>query len=193
MARPTQVGIFGGTFDPPHLGHLIAAQAAVEQLGLERMLWVPTAESYHKGVGISAEHRAEMVKLAIADDDRFELSLVDIERGGATYSIDTLNDLEQMHPMAEFTFVMGHDSWESIDNWKRSAELCARATVAVVNRAGSTGAPATERLRWVEIPSIGISSTECRQRVRAGLSLSYWTPLGVGNYIAQHKLYLEGQ
>lgn len=188
---PARIGIFGGSFDPPHLGHAIAAQAAVEQLGLDLLLWVPTGESYHKAGGSETDQRVRMVELAIAGDSRFHVSLVDARRPGPTYSIDTVTELRATHRDAELFFLLGADAWNDLPNWHRSAELQELVTFAVIHRDGLPAQSRPTSLRWVEIPSIGISSTECRKRVRAGKSLQYWVFDSVRSYIDSYQLYSE--
>lgn len=188
---PPRIGLFGGSFDPPHLGHLIAAQAAVEQLQLDLVLWIPTGSSYHKAGTSSTDQRVRMTELAIRGNDSFLLSMVDAKRSGPTYSIDTVSDIRAAHPDSELVFLVGEDAWADVPNWHRSEELRELVTFAVVSRGGSTVPSQKASLRWVEIPLIGISSSECRQRVRNGLSLQYWVAETVRDYIAEHDLYTE--
>lgn len=188
---PTRIGVFGGSFDPPHLGHLIAAQAAAEQLGLDLVLWVPTGATSHKGSSTAVGHRVAMTELAIAGNDRFQISQVDAERNRPTYTYDTLNELRALHPAAELVWILGDDSWETIDSWHRSSEVRVLAQFAVVRRDSSESRSDEGSLRWVDIPSIGISSTECRLRIARGQSVRYWVPDAVAHYIASNSLYSE--
>lgn len=187
----SRIGLFGGSFDPPHLGHLIAAQAAAEQLELDCVLWIPTGASYHKTGTGSAEHRVEMVRLAIADQPVFELSTVDVDRNGPTYSYDTVQDIRLAYPDAELVFLLGEDAWRDVPNWHRSAELAELVSFAVVNRNDFRGDSELTSLRLVTIPEIGIASSLCRDRVSAGYTLKYWVPEAVREYIVQHHLYSE--
>lgn len=189
----SRIGLFGGSFDPPHLGHLIAAELAADELGLDTVLWIPTGNSYHKSVGTSVEHRVEMVRLAIAGNDRFQVSRVDADRPGPTYTIDTVEALEHEVPGAEFTVILGDDSWNTIDSWHRSDELRARCQFAVIHRNGATRVPGPTSLRWIEIPAIGISSTACRERFRSGGTVRYWIPESVRGYIENNRLYTEDE
>ncbi|HLP23694.1 MAG TPA: nicotinate-nucleotide adenylyltransferase [Microbacteriaceae bacterium] len=189
---PTRVGVFGGSFDPPHLGHLLAATAAFETLGLDLVLWVPTGDQSHKASTSAAHHRLEMVRLATAGEARFAVSTVDIDREGPTYSIDTVTDLRGLYSDAEFTFLLGDDAWAGIDSWHRSSELTSLVQFAVLSRTTVATEAEAESLRWVRIPRIEMSSTECRERVRAGQGLRYRVPDSVAEYIENHKLYLEG-
>lgn len=191
MSTPTQVGIFGGTFNPPHFGHLIAAQAAVEQLNLDQLLWIPTGSSYHKNERGVGDHRLEMVKLAIAGNPRFSVSTVDIERAGPTYTFDTITDLEEQMPDATFTVVVGQDSWNSFASWHRADELQRRVRIAVVNRNSADFGQESDRLRWVRIPQIDLSSSAARSRAESRQSLRYWMPDSVAEYITTHRLYQE--
>lgn len=193
MTKP-QLGVFGGTFDPPHFGHLIAAQSAWEQLELERVLWVPTGESYHKNTNLSPVNtRLELTRLAIARNPAFEISEVDAVRPGPTYSFDTVAALAAEHPNHELVLVIGEDSFETMSSWHRSAELLQRVQVAVVRRdnQGSRRQRDTSSVRWVEIPPIPFTSSEIRNRVRLGLSIRYFTPDAVLDYIKYQHLYME--
>lgn len=188
---PARIGLFGGSFDPPHFGHLIAAQAAAEQLELDRVLWIPTGDSYHKAPSTPPGHRTAMCELAIAGNDRFELSLVDVDRPGATYSIDTVAAVRAQRVADELVFILGEDAYRSVDSWHRADELRTQVSFAVVHRSGFDGDTQPASLPLVTIPSIGISSSACRERVRAGRSVRYWVPEPVREYIAEHRLYSE--
>lgn len=132
-----------------------------------------------------------MCELAIAGNDRFELSLVDVDRPGATYSIDTVAALRAQGVADELVFILGEDAYRSVDSWHRADELRTQVSFAVVHRSGFDGDTQPASLPLVTIPSIGISSSACRERVRAGRSVRYWVPEPVREYIAEHRLYSE--
>ena len=185
-------GIFGGSFDPPHLGHLIAAQSVAIGCELDLVFWVPTGESYHKAPTTAAHHRFAMVEAAIASNPRFAVSEVDILRPGPTYSYDTVTDLEAQYPGSSFTLMMGDDAFATLGSWNRAAQLRERVSIAVVTReSGQTPQAQDASLRWIAIPHIAISSSECRDRVRSGSDIRYLVPESVGAYINEHSLYSE--
>ena len=186
---PRKLGIFGGSFDPPHLGHLIAAQSAWEQLGLDAVLFVPAGSAYHKAEGLAASHRLEMTRRAIAHDERFIVSTVDVDRAGPSYTIDTLAALREEYPGAEFTLLLGSDAYLGLDDWHRAAELRSQLAIAVVSREPGAIASSDGAVRYVSIDPIGISSTQCRERIRHGLGVKYFVPDAVANYIDELKLY----
>lgn len=186
-----RIGVFGGTFDPPHIGHSIAATAAAEACDLELVLWVPTGESYHKALSSPAATRVSLVRAAIAGDPRFALSEVDVRRAGPTFSIDTVLDLESEYPDAEFTLILGDEAWRNVPNWHRADELVERVRFVVVSRMDSAPQSQTQSVRWVSIPTIAVSSSECRARIREGLSVRYWLRDSVFDEVERLKLYRE--
>lgn len=193
------IGVFGGSFDPPHLGHLVAASYAQDAGEFDRLLWVPTGESYHKGggSGTSAEHRFNMVERAVESNESFTVSDVDVRRAGPSYTFDMVTQLRQQHPGAGITLILGADALAGLASWHRADELCQLVSILGVTRADIAERqlpPAIVQqtsLRWIDIPSIGISSTYCRERVRAGLSLRYLVPNSVEEYISANALYSE--
>ena len=186
---PRQVGIFGGSFDPPHLGHLIAAQAAYEALGLDLVLFVPTGNAYHKAPGSQAADRLAMTERAIAGDRRFAVSRLEVDRAGPSYTIDTVTALRAQHPDAQFTLILGSDAFRDLPHWHRSAELQKAVRIAVVTREEALPPEAVAQPRCVTIAPIGISSSQCRRRVREGLGVNYLVPEAVAGYIEEHSLY----
>lgn len=199
--HPERIGIYGGTFDPPHLGHLILAETARDTLSLSRVLFVPAAQPPHKRteqVRASAEHRAAMVALAIAGNPQFALSRADIDRPGPHYSVDTLRLLRDVYPAAEFVFLIGGDSLNTLPQWSRPQELIALATLGVMRRPGV--APdlnaleahlngLRERILWVDAPLIDIAASDLVRCIAQGRSVRYQVPDTVLDYIAQHGLY----
>ena len=184
-----RLGILGGTFDPIHLGHLVLGEAAREQLGLDRVLFVPAGTQWRKaGREIApAEHRVAMVELAVGDNPAFEVSTVEVERAGPSYTADTLEELAET-PDVELFLVLGKDAYEDLPNWVRPERIRELATLAVAARNGEnvTVEPPTVRL---EMPEIGISATDIRERVAAGRTIRYLVPAPVDAYIRNHGLY----
>ena len=197
------VGILGGTFDPIHVGHLAAAEEAREALGLERVLFVPAGQPPHKDVDevTPASDRLAMVELAIRDNPAFELSRVEVDRDGPSYTADTLERLAAAFPDVAWTLILSAESFQGLPTWHAAARLFTVARVAVVPRAGLE-APTDE---WVEeqFPGVGagarvvrltgprvrLSATEIRARVAAGRSIRYLVPDAVIGYIGDHGLY----
>ncbi len=184
----------GGTFDPIHHGHLVAASEVAEVFGLDEVLFVPTGEPVFKqGRNVApAEHRYLMTVIATASNPRFNVSRVDIERPGLTYTIDTLRQLHAQLPEAELFFITGADVLPQILHWKAVDELWSLAHFVGVNRPGHTldrtGLPA-EHVSLLEVPAMAISSSDCRRRVSNGLPVWYLVPDGVVQYIHKHELY----
>jgi len=195
------IGVFGGTFDPPHLGHLAAAQEALERCGLARVLFVPSERNPLKlGEQQSpTEHRLAMTRLAIADDPRYELSYADIGGDGPSFTVDLLERLKQEHPGTELAFVGGMDIPHELHRWRDPQRVLELARLIVISRPGSEKIEtedvdrripgASRRLTVVETPGVAISSTELRRRVAEGRSLRYLVPDPVAAYIAEHGLY----
>jgi nicotinate-nucleotide adenylyltransferase len=184
-----RVGIFGGTFDPPHLGHLILAEYAVETLDLSCLLFVPAADPPHKQQekNTPVEHRLAMLELAISSNSRFTLSRTDVDRPGPHYSVDMVKIIQKQYPDAELFFVMGGDSLRDLPRWYRPAELIQLCRLAVMHRPGDTARPdmhedvlpgISNRVVMIDAPLIGISATEI-----------ILVPDAVLDYICAHQLY----
>ena len=195
-----RLGVFGGTFDPPHTGHLVLAEQAREQLTLDRVLWVPTGDPWRKStVEVSpAEDRCAMVRLAVQDNPTFELCTLEAERQGPSYSVDTFMALRDNYSDAQFAFLLGLDSLRDVPNWREPQRLLELTSLAVAPRAGERLTQAelegllpgrAERVVWVEMPRIDISATELRRRVAEGRSLRYQVPVAVEGYIRERGLY----
>jgi nicotinate-nucleotide adenylyltransferase len=187
----------GGTFDPIHHGHLVAASEVQSWFDLDEVLFVPTGEPWQKSSRevTPAEHRYLMTVIATASNPRFRVSRVDIDRGGPTYTIDTLRDLSATMPDADLFFITGADALAEIFTWRDAAELFALAQFVGCTRPGYEmdmttleGIP-PERVTILEIPALTISSTDCRERTAKGEPVWYLVPDGVVQYIAKHKLY----
>lgn len=196
-----RIGLLGGTFDPIHLGHLVVAEEARTRLSLDRLLFVPSRQPWRKaGREIAPEaDRLAMVRLAVEGNPGFEVSLVDLEREGPSYSVDTVCDVRaSLSPEAELYFILGYDALMDLPHWHAPAELARITRLVTVIRPGyaldwsplEQAIPqARETVMLLETPEIGISSTEVRQRVAAGRSIRYWVPDLVAEYIQQQGLY----
>ncbi|MEE6288354.1 nicotinate-nucleotide adenylyltransferase [Georgenia sp. MJ173] len=193
-----RIGVMGGTFDPIHHGHLVAASEVADVFALDEVLFVPTGEPVFKQVRrvTSAEHRYLMTVVATASNPRFNVSRVDIDRPGLTYTIDTLRDLKLAYPDAELFFITGADVLPQILQWKDVDELWSLAHFIGVNRPGhqldDAGLP-SNGVSLLEVPAMAISSTDCRQRVSTGMPVWYLVPDGVVQYIAKHNLYRDDE
>lgn len=197
-----RIGIFGGTFDPPHLGHLALSQQAKAQLSLDRLLWVLTPVPPHKRERsiTPLPHRLAMVTLAL-EGQPFELSRIEIDRPPPHYAVDTVRLLAEQYPEAELGYLMGSDSLNDLPLWHRPHDLLAALTfVGVMRRPGETpDLPGLERLlpglsakvRFVEAPPIDISSTDIRRRIWLGQPFEHLLPAAVAEYIHQNRLYLS--
>jgi nicotinate-nucleotide adenylyltransferase len=194
-----RVGVMGGTFDPIHHGHLVAASEVQSWYDLDEVVFVPTGQPWQKsGREVSpAEDRYLMTVIATASNPRFWVSRVDIERGGPTYTIDTLRDLHAELPEADLYFITGADALGEIFTWRNAGELFDLAHFVGCTRPGyamddSTleGIP-SDRVSIVEIPALAISSTECRKRTEAGEPVWYLVPDGVVQYINKYSLYVS--
>ena len=186
----------GGTFDPVHHGHLVAASEVQSLFSLDQVAFVPSGRPWQKvGTPVSpAEHRYLMTVIATASNPRFWVSRVDIDRPGPTYTIDTLRDLARQWPDAELFFITGADALEQIVSWKDADELFELAHFVAVTRPGYALSDAhlpRDAVSLVEVPAMAISSSACRQRVLAGRPVWYLVPDGVVQYIGKHRLYRE--
>ena len=189
------VGIFGGSFDPIHHGHLIVARVAAETLGLDEVRFVPAREQPFK-VGThaaAAAHRAAMVKLAIERSEGFSLDTLELERTGASYTVDTLRAMRERDSGAELVLLVGADAAADFPQWRESDAVARLARVVVFGRAGSAPVRLPGAWRTIDVPAIAISATEIRRRVRAGRSIRYWVPDAVADYVAAHGLYQDGE
>jgi nicotinate-nucleotide adenylyltransferase len=190
-----RLGLYGGTFDPIHLGHLILAEACREACRLDRVWFVVAGEPPHKrGDRTSAHHRIEMVRLAIAGNLAFEVSEIETRRPGPHYSVETLDEIRRDRPDDELFFLIGADSLVDLPSWREPARIASMARIVVVNRPG-IDPPTTVSLPFepaplvVEVPPIGIASSDLRRRVKQGKSCRYQIPKPVEAYIQTHQLY----
>lgn len=197
MAR-TRIGILGGTFDPIHIGHLVMASYAIDALNLDSVWFMPAQSPPHKhGEITAAEHRAEMVRRAVALDSRFQFSDLDLQPTGPSYTVDLLKRIQQVAPRAELVFLMGADSLRSLPTWRDPEGIIALAEIGVAERPGTTidekvrhGLPGlAARLSEFDSPLIELSSTEIRERREKSLSITYLVPEDVEDYIVENGLY----
>jgi nicotinate-nucleotide adenylyltransferase len=189
-----RVGIMGGTFDPIHHGHLVAASEVASLFGLDEVVFVPTGEPWQKSTRrvSPAEHRYLMTVIATASNPRFSVSRVDIDRTGPTYTIDTINDIGEQRPGADLYFITGADALAQILSWKDAAEALELAHFVGVTRPGydlSDEHLPTDSVTLIDVPAMAISSSGCRERVADGRPVWYLVPDGVVQYINKHRLY----
>jgi nicotinate-nucleotide adenylyltransferase len=189
-----RVGIMGGTFDPIHHGHLVAASEVADQFDLDEVIFVPTGEPYQKSERevSPAEHRYLMTVIATASNPRFWVSRVDIDRDGPTYTIDTIRDIAALRPGAELFFITGADALSQILSWHDHDEMLTMARFIGVTRPGydlTDEHLPTHAVTLVDVPAMAISSSAVRDRVPAGRPVWYLVPDGVVQYIAKHRLY----
>ncbi len=206
-ARPTEsfrmnakrrIGVMGGTFDPIHHGHLVAASEVQSVFGLDQVIFVPTGRPWQKsGKEISdPEHRYLMTVVATAANPRFTVSRVDIDRPGQTYTIDTLRDLRAQYPDDDLFFITGADALTNILTWKDYSDIFDLAHFVGVTRPGhdiTTDGLPPSGVTLIEVPAMAISSTDCRTRVKRGVPVWYLVPDGVVQYINKYKLYLGSE
>jgi nicotinate-nucleotide adenylyltransferase len=195
-----RIGVLGGTFNPPHLGHLVCAQEAYVQLELDAVMLIPARTPPHKPIEEEpgVEHRLELCRLAARDDPRLEVSDLEVNRPGPSYTVDTLSELHSKAPDNELFLIVGGDIAAGLTEWHEPQRVLSLSTLAVAERSGTPRAAVDDalgrldggdRARFFAMPTIGISSTLVRERVRAGLPLRYLVPEPVESYIADRGLY----
>jgi nicotinate-nucleotide adenylyltransferase len=194
LMRERRVGIMGGTFDPIHHGHLVAASEVADRFSLDEVVFVPTGRPWQKDDGVSSgEDRYLMTVIATASNPRFAVSRVDIDREGPTYTVDTVRDLREVYGAAtQLFFITGADALGKILSWKDADEIFKLAHLVGVTRPGfelSDDHLPAESVSLIEVPAMAISSTACRERVAAGHPVWYLVPDGVVQYIAKRRLY----
>ena len=195
-----RVGILGGAFNPPHIGHLVCAQEALLQLELDKVVFVPVGQAPHRQIeeDPGAEARLELVELAIADDDRFESSRIELDREGPSYTSDTLRETRRNAPEDEHFLILGGDQAAGLPGWHEPEEVLSLVTVAVVERVSWTrnaigikiaGLKGSERVRYLDMPLIQVSSSSIRSRVASGRPIRYLVPDRVASYVLGKGLY----
>ncbi len=201
------IGILGGTFNPPHLGHLVMAQEALHQLGLERVVLMPVSAPPHKSApddpGPAA--RVELCRLAVDGDERFAVSTLEVDRGGRSYTVDTLRALHERDPEHDLTFIVGGDMAHSLPTWREPEAVLVLARLAVAEREGVRrediarrlaevpGAEDPDRLAFFDMPRIDISSSDVRRRVAAGRPIRYLVPDAVADAIERRGWYATSE
>ena len=186
-----RVGVLGGTFDPIHIGHLIAASEACDQLNLDKVLFIPAGNPWQKSEQkISpAEHRLAMVQMAVSEDTRFKVSEIEILRSGPSYAIDTYEQLHKSEPDTEFIWILGADAASNLQSWHRWEEFVATVPIAVVNRPGIDIPKIPIQTLSVVIPDVDVSATLLRERYQSGGTTKYLVPEAVDAYIRANNLY----
>ncbi len=197
----TAVGIFGGTFNPPHLAHMVCASEARAQLALERVVLVPTGVPPHKPIDEEPGpmHRLQMCRLAVGEHrDWLSVSAIEIDRDGPSFTVDTLREIHATHPGDELTFIVGGDMAWSLPSWQEPEAILELASVAVAERAGArreevrarlAGMAGANRIGYIDVPRLDISSSALRRRVREGRPIDYLVADAVADYIDQRRLY----
>ena len=192
-----RVGVFGGTFDPPHVGHLIAAERAVEQAELDHLLFVPTSVPPHKRdhEPEDGKHRLQMLRRSVQGNPRLRVSDIELRRGGVSYTVDTLKQLTANLPGTELAFIMGMDMLADFPTWRARDEILDLAEILVLTRPDfplpKLEHKLRERVRICRIPDVGVASSEIRRRVKEGKSIRYMVIEEVEVYIVRHGLYLK--
>lgn len=188
------VGLFGGSFDPIHHGHLIVGRAVAETLGLDELRFMPAGEQpFKQGRHVaSASERAAMVALAVAGEAGLAVERCEVDRPGPSYTVDTLRALRSREPGQNFTLVVGADATRELDQWREAAALPALARIVAVARPGAPRPASALVERVVEVPAVDLSATQIRRRVAEGRSIRYLVPDAVAEFIAIHGLYRDG-
>jgi nicotinate-nucleotide adenylyltransferase len=193
-APAQRLGLFGGSFDPVHLGHLLVAQAAFEELGLARLFFIPAAQSPFKPgrQPTAGSSRLAMLRLALAAEPRYQVDDQEIRRGGISYTIDTVRDYAARFPRAELFYLIGADHLAALPSWREARSLAELATFVVIPRPGQgpRGAPPPFRVRTLEGFPLAVSSSQIRQRVAAGQSIRNLVPPAVAGFVLNNRLYL---
>jgi nicotinate-nucleotide adenylyltransferase len=189
-----RIGLFGGSFDPVHCGHLLMARAAMEEAQLERLIFIPAAQSPFKpgGSNTPAVLRGAMLRQALAGQSEFEVDELEMHRGGVSYTIDTVHEFQRRHPEAHFWYIIGADHVPLLPKWRNATELAALVEFLVIPRPGEPTAPLPEPFRGQVLMGypFGVSSTKIRERVKAGLPIDHLVPPVVVETIRNNRLYL---
>lgn len=187
-----KIGLLGGTFNPVHNGHLALAQTALEKIKLDKIIFVPAKLPVHKESDrlISASKRFKMVELAIKGYKYFEVSDIELQREGKSYSIDTVNHFRKIFTGDKLFFIIGSDSYSRLHTWKKISELNQRVTFVCINRPGNTPKSSKHNCRFLEMPALDISSSDIRKRVSKDLPVGYLIPMAVESYIKRNKIYI---
>ena len=196
MGETHKIGVMGGTFDPVHIAHLAIAETAVEQLELSKLIFIPAWIAPHKtdkeDMAESAVHRLNMLKLAIADNKKFEVSDLELKREGTSYTIDTLKQLQQQYGLNMNLFLLiGSDNYLTFNSWCNPDEICSLCSIIVYNRPGSLIKKIRSPFRLLNGPEFGLTSTWLRNRIKNNNCVKYFVPEPVLDYINQHNIYMK--
>lgn len=188
-----RIGILGGTFNPPHMGHLLMVEQVGNQLELDEIWFMPTAKPPHAPgkKTIAAQHRLQMVQKAIDGNPLFKLQPYEVNKGGINYTVDTMRHFIEEYPLSDFYFIIGGDSVNDLSTWREIDELNQLVQFVGVRRLGSRPYDTPYSVIWVDSPLVDLSSTEIRLRVYLEQSIRYQVPLAVEEYIMKHRLYME--
>lgn len=191
-AQRKRIGLMGGTFNPLHNGHLIVAEQVLSQLGLDKIVFLPDNLPPHvdKKEAISAKDRVTMVRLGIADNENFELNTLEVDRGGVSYTYDTIKELQARHPEADYYFIVGGDMVEYLPKWNKIEQLVKMVKFVGVKRTGAK-THSQYPILWVDVPTIDISSTLIRNKIKQGCSIRYLVPDAVAEYLKEEGLYRD--
>ena len=196
LTTPIDIGLFGGSFNPPHIAHCVVANVVRDQFGLDEVWWIPNAQPPHKPESelAPAKHRLAMTRAITEDDPGFHVSDIEIRREGISYTVDTVRALQDEHPHTRFALIIGSDSLDSFASWHKPDEIAARVPIIVYKRPGPIESVAAPRfannVRFVSAPVMEISGTEVRLRRQARRSIRYFVPKPVRDYIETNGLYL---
>ncbi|NNG17107.1 MAG: nicotinate (nicotinamide) nucleotide adenylyltransferase [Gemmatimonadales bacterium] len=187
------VGLFGGSFDPIHHGHLLVAQAAMEALALEELRFVPARQQPFKAGnhGADAADRVRMVELAIAGEPQFQVERFEVERPGPSFTVETLRALRAREPSTDFVLLVGADAAAELPTWHEAGEIARLAQVVMFARPAEQALGPAGDYESIRVPQVEISASAIRRRVRAGQSIQFWVPEAVRDHIAAHRLYLD--
>ena len=196
---PLRIGLFGGTFDPPHRGHIAVAADVADALDLDQVLWIPAAQPPHKSLvsAASLALRLEMTRVAVKVDSRFEVSNIEVERGGVSYTLDTVQALRESHPGTILFLIIGTDQFRGFDTWRNPEKLLELAELVVMDRGGQSGqdcVPEIEdigKVHFVSVGQVDISSTDVRSAAHNGQDLSALVPTKIAEIILREGLYAD--
>ena len=192
-----KLGIFGGTFNPPHVGHLIVVESVCDTLHFDRIFFVPSSNPPHKLDPSLAPPlaRLQMTRLAIEENSRFQVSDIEIQRGGTSYSVDTVNAFAALYPTANLSLIIGVDNMLEFNSWKDPTDILAKAGLVAMSRPGFSVHHASSELTrlatFANVPQIGISGTDIRRRLKLGRSIRYLVPKPVEEFILRNGLYRD--
>lgn len=189
-----RIGLFGGSFDPVHNAHLALARLALSELPLDEVRWVPVGQPWQKARQLAAPaHREAMVRLAIEGEPRFKLDRTELQRSGASFTLDTVRELQAQHPGRQWVLILGQDQYAGLHTWRDWRALLSRVSLAVAKRPGALQQPHPDVLavahRAVPLPMMDVSSTKIRERIASGQGIDDLVPAAVARYIEQHHLY----